>query len=148
MSPVLFWSPSSIAFPRDYFLALNNPVEFLLLYTPVSVGTLWWLCVLASFHPTTRIRNSSSSPSRKSGSRYLGNNKTTKDLLVSFFTFTHFLSRKFYTQKCVNLRQKRPRNKTVYINILCKITHCVFKTAHHPRLQGDYTGHGKTPSWF
>ena len=33
-------------------------------------------------------------------------------IFVTFFTLTLFYIRKFYTQKCVNLRQKSPRDKT------------------------------------
>ena len=33
-------------------------------------------------------------------------------IFVTFFTPTHFEAWKFYTQKCVNSRQKWPRDKT------------------------------------
>ena len=59
-----------------------------------------------------------------------GNGKCPNPYLifVTFFTLTLFEPWKVYTQKCVNLRQKLPRDKTAWINILCKITHCVCKT--------------------
>ena len=41
------------------------------------------------------------------------------------FTLTYFEAWKFYTQKCVNLRQKLPRNKIVLSTTVCKITHIV-----------------------
>ena len=47
-------------------------------------------------------------------------------IFVIFFTLAHFEGWKLYTQKCVNLRQQVPRNKTASIDILCKITHCVY----------------------
>ena len=54
-------------------------------------------------------------------------------IFVIFFTLTYFEAWKFYTQKCVNSRQKLPRNKTAQItasdqnkfHINSKITHFV-----------------------
>ena len=51
--------------------------------------------------------------------------KATISHICHIFYTSTFEAWKFYTQKCVNLRQKMPRDKTAKSNFLCKITHCV-----------------------
>ncbi len=57
-------------------------------------------------------------------------------IFVTFFTPTHFDAWKFYTQRCVNSRQKWPRDKTEKITtaeqnyILCIKLHTVCKITH------------------
>ena len=57
-------------------------------------------------------------------------------IFVTFFTPTHFKAWKFYTQKCINSRQKWPRDKTEKITtaeqnyILCIKLHAVCKITH------------------
>ena len=52
-------------------------------------------------------------------------------IFVIFFTLANFEAWKFYTQKCVNLQQKLPRDtlcKIKYclkVHIVCTIVHCV-----------------------
>ena len=53
-------------------------------------------------------------------------------IFVIFFTPTHFEAWKFYSQKCVNSRQKFARDKTgvnytlcVKLHTVCKFIHCV-----------------------
>ena len=63
----------------------------------------------------------------------IGNTKCIPDI-CHFFTPTHFEAWKFYTQKCVNSRQKWPRDKTEKITtaeqnyILCIKLHAVLHT--------------------
>ena len=76
-------------------------------------------------------------------------NYATSDIpdICHFFTLTYFEAWKFYTQKCVNSRQKLPRDKQrkfathiasrqnsvnytlcVKLHTVCKITHCVLNS--------------------
>ena len=56
-------------------------------------------------------------------------------IFVTFFTPTYFEAWKFYTQKCVNLRQILHTVCKIYdkfytlcvkLHLMCKITHCKF----------------------